>query len=217
MSQAPELAQMIARLGIDQASWEPAAFYPHGRGRRNERLRPELDDLLPVAAQIAEWAEADGWSCFHPEEWAGLPALTEATWVERAMGGQWPAVWHPDDGEHWLVCRPNLDVHIGRAGWHREGLGNLRDDGVEVTLGRALAKRIRLPDDMWHDPDVQLPMRELATRHGNAIGHTVHFQEQSVRYLWLDRERMERCRGRRAPASSSTPESGSELDSPARG
>ncbi len=179
--QARELAETLTGLGIEQASWEPAAFYPHARSRRHERLRPELDDLLPLAREIGQW------SGFYREDWANVSERTEGAWVDRALTGNWPAEPSSTEVPLLLVCRPNLDLHSGRAGRYRERHGNLRDDGAEASLGRALASGGRSHDELWFQLDAMPPIAELAASHGDNAGRGIHFGAESVRYLWLDR------------------------------
>lgn len=181
--QLTELAGTLSELGIEQECWQPAAFYPHGRSRRHERLRAEYDDLRSVAAEIARR------SSWYRRQWADLERWTEGEWVRRAHAGDWPLVRDEGGQTAFLVCRPNLDVHFGRAGIHRERYGNLREEGVELVMRRALTAIGRSLDEIWLGSELTLPLAELAARHGTAGGHGLHFDEVSVRYLWLDRLR----------------------------
>jgi hypothetical protein len=113
-------------------AWEPSSFYPTPRGRRNERLRPTLSELLPLADRIRQA------SSLGVEAWTDLAEHTEAAWVGRALAGEWPTWARHDGGVLELVCRPNLDLHTGVAGWYRERHGNLRTDDPSAVLGRAL-------------------------------------------------------------------------------
>ena len=88
-----------------------------------------------------------------------------------------------------LVCRANLDVHLGTAGRYGERFGNLGTDGAPMVFGRALAHGARTADALWFGPDPQPQLAELATRHGDQTGQGVHFSADSIRYLWLDRAR----------------------------
>ena len=104
----------------------------------------------------------------------------------RALTGDWPA--RCPEGEFLeLVCRPNLDVHTGTAGWYRQRHGNLRRDGARAVLARALASGGQPDDALWFDLDPVLGVADLAARHGDSRGKAVHFTAASVRYLWLDR------------------------------
>jgi hypothetical protein len=179
--QANQLLGALGRLQVDEMAWEPAAYYPTPRGRRNDRLRPRLSDLRPLADRIRQQ------SPIHGDAWANLEARTEAAWAARALVGDWPT-WVRHDGQVLeLVCRPDLDLHVGAAGWYRERLGNLRDDGVEAVLGAALAGGGQAAEALWFGPDPLPRVAELAARYGDRSGQGVHFSADSVRYLWLDR------------------------------
>ena len=184
--QAERLLEMLQRLGVEEMAWEPATYYPTPRSRRNERLRPRPKDLLPLADRIGQL------SPFHGAAWANLEAHTEAAWLARALAGDCPAHLaevEPRAGGQGLplVCRPGLDVHTGVAGRYRERHGNLRSDGGQAVLGRALQQGGWSIDAVWFGP-VRLPaVEELAARYGDRTGQGVHFTETSVRYLWLDR------------------------------
>jgi hypothetical protein len=110
--QAERLLGALQRLAVDEMAWEPATYYPTPRGRHNQRLRPEPSDLLPIADRIRQL------NPFHCDAWANLDAHTEAAWTHRALAGDWPS-WTRHDGQMVaLVCRPNLDLHTGTAGWY---------------------------------------------------------------------------------------------------
>jgi hypothetical protein len=183
--QADRLLERLGQLGVDEMAWEPATYHPTPRGRRNERLRPEPSDLRPFADHILRRSR------FHRAAWADLEAHTEAAWTARAQAGDWP--WEPgDDGELLeLVCRPNLDLHLGTAGWHRRRLGNLRGEGPQAVLDRALQQAGQAADSRWFGPDPPPPLAELAARHADHGGRGVHFSAGSVRHLWLDRARLQ--------------------------
>jgi hypothetical protein len=161
-------------------AWEPAT-YSTSRGRRNERLRPAPSELLPFADRIRQA------SLFHRDAWANLEAYTEAAWAGRALAGDWPA-WTRHAGQVLeLVCRPDLDLYTGLAGWYRQRHGNLLTDGPDVALGRALQQGGRQSEVLWFGPDPLRSVAELAARHADRGGRGVHFSADSVRYLWLDR------------------------------
>jgi len=181
--QAERLLGALQRLQLDGMAWEPATFYPTPRGRHNERLRPALSDLLPFAEQIRQA------SSLHAEAWANLAGHTEAAWVSRALAGDWPTSTRHDGEALELVCRPNLDLHTGVAGWYRRRHGNLRTVGPQVMLSRVLEEGGRPADALWFDLDPLPSVAELAARHGDHDGQGVHFSADSVRYLWLDRAR----------------------------
>ena len=195
--QAEPLLETLGRLGVEEMAWEPATYYPTPRGRRNERLRPQLSELLALADRIRQL------SPLHGDAWANLEAYTEAAWVPRALADDWPpqlAEAEPRAGGQGLplVCRPGLDVHTGVAGRYRERHGNLRSDGAQPVLARALKQGGRSIDAVWFGPDRLPAVEELAARHGDRTREGLHFTETSVRYLWLDRAQ----RAGRAAASS---------------
>jgi hypothetical protein len=181
--QAGRLLEALERLHVDEMSWEPATYHPTARGRRNERLRAALSDLLPIADQVRQR------SPFHREAWANLAGHTEDAWTDRALAGDWPT-WKRHDGQVLeLVCRANLDLHFGTAGRYGERLGNLGTDGADIVFGRALTHGAGSADASWFGPGPLPELAELAARHGNRTGQGVHFSAGSVRYLWLDRAR----------------------------
>jgi hypothetical protein len=184
--QAERLLQALQRLGVEEMAWEPATYYPTPRGRHNERLRPQLAELLPLANRIRQL------SPFHAAAWANLEAHTEAAWVARVLAGDWPSQLSKTEPRHGdqglpLVCRTGLELHTGVAGRYREQHGNLRSDGAQAVLGRALEQGGRSIDAVWFGPARLPAVEELAARHGDRTGRVVHFSEASVRYLWLDR------------------------------
>jgi hypothetical protein len=184
--QAERLLGALQRLGVDGMWWGPASYYPTPRARRNEHLRPELSDLHPLASWLPEV------SLFDHDIWADLESHTEAAWVRRALAGDRLETPPPNGQPLELVCRPNLDVHSGTAGWYRQQHGNLRRDGGQVVLGRALAQGARPADELWFELDPLPRGAELATQQGDLHGQAVHFTAMSVRYLWLDRARRAR-------------------------
>ena len=180
--QAPQIAETLIELGVEEQSWQPADYYPHARARRNEKLRPNASKLLAIAADISRW------STFYREHWSSLRLWTEGAWVRRAMADDWP-ISKPDiDFGSLLVLRPNLDLHFGRAGDYGERFGNLRRDGIDAVFASALAAAARSVDEIWFERDHLLPVAEAA-RHGNPDGGGIHFSADSVRFLWLDRAR----------------------------
>jgi hypothetical protein len=183
LPQLDELTATLRRLPVNAQVWHgTAAFLPTPRSRRNERLRPTLADLLPVATRIAELTAPIGrpW-------WASLETHTEAAYVRQALAGDWPAAPDGLAGELALVCRPNLDVHSGLAGHYRTRYGNLRADGIPAVLDRAIADGRRPDDALWFSLDPLPTPAKLAARHGDVTGLGVHPGPESARYLWLDR------------------------------
>jgi hypothetical protein len=195
--QAERLLETLRRLGVEEMAWEPATYYPTPRGRRNEWLRPRPPDLLPLTDRIRQV------SPFHRGAWADLEDHTEAAWVARALAGDQPARLaelepHAGGQRFPLVCRPGLELHTGVAGMYRERHGNLRSDGAQAVLRRALEQGGRSIDAVWFGPDRLPAVEELAARYGDRTGQGVHFTKTSVRYLWLDRAQ----RAGRAAANS---------------
>jgi hypothetical protein len=169
------LLETLLRLELDQVSFEVESYLPTARHRREVHLRPELDDLLPVADAVL------GLSGWHPEQWSQLADWTEGAFVARASDDDRPR------GRLELVCRPNLDVHSGLAGAHGVRHGNLRADGVEPVLERALASG-PICDDEVFVPGLDPPATtELAARWGVLDGREIHFSAGSARNRWLDR------------------------------
>jgi hypothetical protein len=109
--------------------------------------------------------------------------------VRRALDGDWPAEPRPDGQFLELVCRPNLDLHTGQAGWYRERHGNLRRDGAQAVLARALVQggQVWAADALRFDLRPLPDVCDVAAQHGNPHGRAVHFTGTSARYLWLDR------------------------------
>jgi hypothetical protein len=180
-AQAGRLLDALQRLEVDGMWWGPATYYPTPRGRRNEPLRPKLSDLRPLATRIPQV------SLFDHDIWADLETHTEAAWVGRALAGDWPT-WTGHDGQMpQLVCRPNLDLHTGTAGWYRRRHGNLRTEGSHAVFAAAFEQGGRPAEALWFGPAPLASVAELAGRHGDRDGQGVHFSADSVRYLWLDR------------------------------
>jgi hypothetical protein len=154
---------------------------PHAAGPPQRAPAPGAVGLRPLATQIPQG------SLFDHDSWANLEGHTEAAWARRALAGDWPT-WRRHDGQVLeLVCRPNLDLHTGVAGWYRHRHGNLRTDGPQAVLGRALAQGGRSADALWFDLAPLPSVAGLAARRGDPHGQAVHFSADSVRYLWLDR------------------------------
>jgi hypothetical protein len=117
------------------------------------------------------------------EPWADLAGHTEAAWVARALAGEWPVGARHDGEVLELVCRPNLDLHTGVAGWYRERHGNLRTGGPSAVLAGALEMGGRSFEALWFDSGPLPSVAELAARHGDSHGQGLHFSADSARYL----------------------------------
>jgi hypothetical protein len=182
----PSLARLdafvaaVEQLRLDEALWSVAGCIVHGRGRHYEALRPELADLAPHAERLGRL------TAFWKRLWASLDGLTEASYVRRALDGQWPAA-PPEAAETvGLVVRPNLDLHSGTAGLYGPRHGNLRLDGA-VALERALAHG-PVPNEAIQLRGAPVPpIAELAGRFGDPTGQALHFYPHSARNRWLMR------------------------------
>jgi hypothetical protein len=179
-----ELAAALRGLPIDEVCCLPASFLPIPRSRRNERVRPTLADLASVAERVLELPGP-----FYRDHWSHLEMHTEAAHVERALAGDPASAVREAGSRLELICRPDLDVHAGMAGLYRERHGNLRADGVESVLERAVEQGVRSEEQLWFGVGSPPDASELAGRHGDAAGQGVHFHARSARYLWLDRAR----------------------------
>ena len=183
VTQFDVMVDALERHGVSQFSFEPSTDYPTGRGRRYEAIRPELHDLLPLADRVRALTP------FARDQWANLEAHTEAAYVREALAGEWHAQPRHAGDVLSLVCRPNLDVYSGFAGVYRQRHGNLRDDGLEVVLHRALEHGASSDDALWFGNDPLPSAEELATLYGDANGQHIHFTSESMRFRWLDLHR----------------------------
>jgi len=169
------------------------SFTPNARGRHTEPLRPEWRDVEPLVEKLDAIPEACLWRRF----WRELPEMhTESWYVQQALAGTWP-----DDMERYkqayrdtvsLVCRPNLDVCHGFAGQYTTRYGNLRRDGVDEVLSRAMADGQSPYDEIWFAGEQVLPIQELATRFGDSQSQRIHSDSFSIRDWWIDSARRAR-------------------------
>jgi hypothetical protein len=74
----------------------------------------------------------------------------------------------------------------GTTGVYRRRHGNLRRDGAEAVLRRALADGPVSREEIYFGSDVA-SISELPARFGKSSGARVYFDAESVRYRWLDR------------------------------
>jgi hypothetical protein len=186
VAQFDGMVDALKRHGVTQFSFEPSTYYPTGRGRRYEAIRPELHDLLPLVERVRAL------SPFSRDQWSNLEAHTETAYVREALAGEWQA--HPryvGDVRN-LVCRPNLDVYSGFAGLYRQRHGNARNDGLEAVLYRALEYGASSDDVLWFGGDPLPSVEELAAQYGDADGQHIHFTSESMRFRWLDLARQAR-------------------------
>jgi hypothetical protein len=175
------LLAVLLELRLGEMSIAPAAYTPTSRGRRYEALRPELADLVPVAERVLETSN------LNRKQWSDLRSHTEAAWVRRALDGDWPAPTRVQEPFHHLVCRPNLDLYTGTTGRYRRRHGNLRRDGAQRVLERALADGPITEAEIYFPDAGAARASELAARWGDPDGTRVYFEHDSMRLRWLDR------------------------------
>ena len=186
------LLSVLQDLGIQTAAFTVAGYTPTVRGRRYQALRPDLGDLLPISQQVLKETPHDREALSSLREaWSSLKAYTEAAWARRARDGSWPEIAEWDGPRYRLVCRPNLDLHTGTTGIYRRRHGNMRRDGAQAVLERALADG-PISREQLYFPGPAPPISELATLAGDADSTAIHFDAASVRDLWLDRQRQTR-------------------------
>ncbi len=189
--QFDQLVTDLQQAGIQEIIPCLYGFLPNARGRYSEPLRPEWQDVQPLVEKLDAIPETAFWRRF----WQELPQQhTESWYVQQALAGTWP------DEEKiplriWLVCRLNLDVYRGFAGQYVKLYGNLRRDGVDQVLDRAVADGVSSHDELWFPGEQLLPVQELAARFGDAQGQRIHDHSVSIRYWWLE------C-ARRAPRTT---------------
>jgi hypothetical protein len=132
--QAERLLDALQRLEIDGMWWGPATYIRQPGHAATSTCAPSHRTCarsLPGSGSAACSTTTCGPT-------SSLEDYTEAAWARRALAGDWPT-WRRYAGDVLeLVCRPNLDLHTGVAGWYRERHGNLRTDGPHAVLGRAL-------------------------------------------------------------------------------
>jgi hypothetical protein len=170
------LVDVLLDFGLGGVSIAPAAYTPTTRGRRYETLRPELDDLLPIAERAREAGDRD-------TRWSEIAAHTEAAWVECAFDRDFPPTG--DEGPQRLVVRPNLDLYSGTTGVYRTRHGNLRRDGARTVLEHALAEGWMSEEALYFGSDGP-PIAELAAQAGDPAGTRVYFEAESPRRRWRD-------------------------------
>jgi MoaA/NifB/PqqE/SkfB family radical SAM enzyme len=186
--------QLIADLqhaGMQQIIPQVYGFTPNARGRYTEPLRLEWWDVEPLVEKLDTIPEACLWRRF----WHELPQMhTESYYVEQALAGNWPdeEMKRYEDAYRnrvSLVCRPNLDVSYGFAGQYTNRYGNLRHDGVEAVLSRAMTAGSFSYDEVWFGDMQVLPIGELAARFGDARSQRIHSDSFSIRDWWIDSAR----------------------------
>jgi hypothetical protein len=158
-------------------------FIPNARGRNSEHLRPEWLDVQPLVEKLDAIPETEFWRPF----WYELPQKhTESWYVQQALERTWPNE-EKLPSRIWLVCRPNLDVYRGLAGLYTRLYGNLRRDGVDRVLGRAIADGPFSGDELRYTYEELLPpIKELAARFGDAQSQRIRYHPTSIRFWWLE-------------------------------
>src|SRR5262249_37878971 len=122
--------------------------------------------------------------------WRELPQRhTESWYVHLAKARSWPEEERKQYEAAYrdtvcLVCRPNLDVYYGFAGQYTHCHGNLRRDGVNGVLSRAMAAGAFSYDEVWFPGAPVLPIGELATRYSAAHSQRIHPDAFSIRNWW---------------------------------
>jgi hypothetical protein len=182
------LLSVLLELRVRMA-FTVAGYTPTVRGRRYEALRPDLGDLLPVAQGVLKETPPDREALSSLRKaWSSLEAYTEGAWVRRARDGSWPETREWEGPHHRLVCRPNLDLHTGTTGVYRRRHGNMRRDGAQAVLERALADGAVSREQLYF-PGPAPSTSVLAARAGDAASTKIYFDASEVRDLWLDRQR----------------------------
>lgn len=190
----PQVGELLGRLQdlrVSQSTWQPASYAPVARLRKLEEVRPELDDLLPLVDGITSC------SPFQKDQWDQLEDCTEAAYVQKALASD------GGDEEAWtftgptctdLVCRPSLDLHLGRPGVYGRTLGSLAGEDGVAALEEGVEAGPYAELSLWFDADTIPSVRELAAEVGDAEGRKVYFRPASMRYRWLDLALKERRR-----------------------
>lgn len=180
----PQFEQIVLdlqRAGIQEIIPCLPDFLPNVRERRNERFRPTWSEVETFPQKLDTIPETANWRRF----WHELPHKhTEAWYVQQALTGTWPA--EPDLRSIWLVCRPNLDVFRGSDGQYTRRYGNLRLNGVDDVLSRAVADGPYPYDEIWFTQEQLLPVQELAVRFGNSESLRIHAGPASVSAWWWE-------------------------------
>ena len=72
------------------------------------------------------------------------------------------------------------------AGQYVKRYGNLRRDGVDEVLSRAMADGPSSDDELWFPGEQLPPVQELAARFGDAQSQRIHGGPVSIRYWWME-------------------------------
>jgi len=178
VSHFDQLVSDLLQAGMESIAPEIYRFTPNARGRLTEPLRPTWQDVQPILAQLDALPVDDFMRRYwreelHPESW----------FVQQALAGTWPA--QARQQLIWLVCRPNLDVYRGDAGQYSKYYGNLRRDGTDEVLNRAVADGACSHEELWFTREQLLPIQEVAASFGDTQSQRIH-EASSMRHWWLD-------------------------------
>jgi hypothetical protein len=189
--QFDQLVTDLQHAGIHEIIPQFYSFTPNARGRHTEPLRPEWRDVEPLVEKLDGIPETCKWRQF----WRELPEMhTESWYVQQARAGTWPDIEGDPHARHdvSLVSRPNLDVYLGNAGQYTRRYGNLRRDGVDEVLSRAVAEGESSYDEIWFPGEQVLTIQELAANFGDAQSERIHIYPGSIRDWWMDCSRRAR-------------------------
>ena len=184
LGQIDDLMETLTALGMHETLWEIAEYRPTARSRLYQSLRPDLDDLLPIADRLQEH------TAFRKDRWANVKALTEAAHVAAARSegtdeADWlPGATTPDNTR--LICRPDQNLHSGTAGLHGQLHGNLRRDRPEHVFQRALDCGEFREESLCFSADSLPSVEELARDVGDPRGTRIYPHPRSMRWRWLD-------------------------------
>ncbi len=181
----PQFRQLVdtaGEMGMEKMYWDIAVPFPHPRTRRyDERFRPEIDELLPLAQEIGCLTAGD------KEIWGDLENYTEAAFYakaihnEQAEAQEWVFDFKPG-----IVCRNNLDVHTGYPGLYGPCHGNLKVNGAMQVLQQAMNFPRLTLESFYFDTDYIPSPHEMAKQVGNPNGRKVYQQAALMRLRWLD-------------------------------
>lgn len=170
---------------IEKLWWGIADYSPHTRLRKYEEIRPELKDILEVKDAIASvtgFGVDNYWT--NPEEY------TEAAYVKKALKNpeEFTKYNVSDKNEFVLVCTHNFDIYLGKGSMYEKFVGNLKRDGVQEVLNRALNIELSSSNLSLYFNTNELPSpQELAQTVGNPEGQKLYFSECPEMYRrWLD-------------------------------
>ncbi len=185
LHQLDSLANDLQQVGITEMNWSVSNYQATARGRRYESLRPELGELLPHANRVHRLSR------FSKDKWANLQAYTESAYIKQILenngGNQQDSIaksrnYNLDYIK--LVCRNNLDFHSGVAGLYGHFHGNLRTDGPDIVLQKAVEY---VPCEPFLFSVDRLPAPgKMAEKVGNLKGQKIYFSFDEMYLRWLD-------------------------------